>query len=250
MKYLEVIEPKAPVTILEIENAEKEIGISFPKIYKDFLLKVNGGHPDKDTFPMLESYNEKFDYVGSSIAWFNAICNDEYSNLVKDCFGIGYEYPKDLMPIASDPGGNIICLGISGEVYGKVYFWDIRGQAAAFGVKEPWYRNVYLIANSFEDFINSLYNFDLEDRVDGGFNDVSTHDEYSLKFCNEGKRYGNKVFEFFERSPKETQDFVIKEYTKEEIIELSYKDEKAQKQYFREIHKASGEIIREYERDF
>ena len=244
MKQLQIRDRFHSINMQDIENLEKKCKVSFPQSFKDFLLINNGGRAEKNVFPMLENEHDNNEGVVSD---FHGI--DEkayYSNLEKSI--LYSRVPNDIFVFASDPFGNYICIGTEGQRYGKVYFWDHEGEAAAFGYDEAWYENVYLIANSFEDFINSLYKVDLEVRDDNGYNYINTHDEYSLKFCNEGKRYGNKLYDFFEKSPKETQDFVIKEYTKEEIIELSYKDEKAQKQYFREIHKASGEIIREYEK--
>ncbi|WP_081743142.1 SMI1/KNR4 family protein [Acetivibrio clariflavus] len=32
--------------------------------------------------------------------------------------------PKDVIPIARDPFGNLICISVSEDSYGKVLFWD------------------------------------------------------------------------------------------------------------------------------
>jgi hypothetical protein len=36
----------------------------------------------------------------------------------------------DLVPIATDPGGNMICLDVPGDARGKVFFWDLRRRRA------------------------------------------------------------------------------------------------------------------------
>jgi hypothetical protein len=32
-----------------------------------------------------------------------------------------------LIPIAHDPGGNMVCLAVTGEKMGKIFFWDHEG---------------------------------------------------------------------------------------------------------------------------
>nr|WP_187441488.1 SMI1/KNR4 family protein [Bacillus subtilis] len=46
-------------------------------------------------------------------------------------------------------GGDQVCLGVKGEATGKVYFWD---HELTNGVKDT-----FLVANSFSDFIQSLF---------------------------------------------------------------------------------------------
>ena len=58
------------------------------------------------------------------------------------------------IPIADDPGGNAICLGMSGNERGKVYFWDHEMEADEGD--EPTFENVYLVAESFASFLKSL----------------------------------------------------------------------------------------------
>jgi hypothetical protein len=62
--------------------------------------------------------------------------------------------PAGFLPLAVDPGGNLICLVISGTNTGKVYFWDHEEEVEEG--QQPGYSNVYLIANSFNEFLNSL----------------------------------------------------------------------------------------------
>ena len=62
--------------------------------------------------------------------------------------------PEELVPIAHDPGGNQICIAVAGPKTGAVYFWDHEEEAD--DDETPGYDNVYLIANSFNEFLNSL----------------------------------------------------------------------------------------------
>ena len=100
--------------------------------------------------------------------------------------------PPGLLPIADDPGGNIICLAVGGSDAGAVYLWDHEhanlpeGRVMEYfkdldqrGVdtssmqphdairewelihraelpKPPGYGNLYRLASSFKDFIGTL----------------------------------------------------------------------------------------------
>lgn len=61
----------------------------------------------------------------------------------------------DLLVIGDAPGGNQICLGVSGSAYDKVYFWDHEGELDSRGTNGSS-TNLYLISNTFRDFVESL----------------------------------------------------------------------------------------------
>lgn len=64
--------------------------------------------------------------------------------------------PHSVVPIAEAPGGNQICLGVEAPVEGKILFWDHEDEREIMGEHQNDFENMYLIANSFEDFIGSL----------------------------------------------------------------------------------------------
>jgi hypothetical protein len=73
--------------------------------------------------------------------------------------------PNTIIPIGDDGVGNQICIGIAGNERGKVYFWDHENEwdeadyLEEEGVPMPpevKFQNVYLVAESFADFINRL----------------------------------------------------------------------------------------------
>ena len=55
--------------------------------------------------------------------------------------------PDYFVPIAHDPGGNLICISCSETENGFVYFWDHENEGN---------NNVYLISKGFNDFIGNL----------------------------------------------------------------------------------------------
>ena len=60
--------------------------------------------------------------------------------------------PRDMIAIASDPGGNIISISLAREDYGTVYFLnhEYEEMDSSYLVKSK-------IASSFTEFISQLY---------------------------------------------------------------------------------------------
>ena len=68
--------------------------------------------------------------------------------------------PAELLAVGNDPGGNLICLAVRGGKRGAVYFWDHEGEGPP---GEAGYSNVYPVAESFGEFIESLEAEDTEE---------------------------------------------------------------------------------------
>jgi len=139
--------------ILELEN---QLQIELPQDYKDFMLANNGGTPEEDwAFDFVELDPSK---ITSSIIQEFMIIYAEETMEVND-LRAGYvalvesgQIPKALLPIAEDPGGNLICISVSEKDYGRVYFGNHELE-----VPETGYIVMSLIANSFSEFIAKLY---------------------------------------------------------------------------------------------
>jgi hypothetical protein len=161
MKNFQVIDAENPTNVEEIHDLERRIRNKLPKDYVEFLLLHNGGHPIRDTYKLIEPiWNDVERGSEADIAWFYALYHGEFENINKAIFTFkefSKRIPDELIPIGRSSGGNQICLCIKGPNYGKVYFWDHNWEAEEG--KEPTYDNIYLIANSFTDFINSLYEY-------------------------------------------------------------------------------------------
>lgn len=68
----------------------------------------------------------------------------------------GAYIPINLVAIADDVGGNAICISVKGKDKGKVYFWD-HESAAEEELEDPKsYKDVELIADSFDEFMAGL----------------------------------------------------------------------------------------------
>jgi len=151
---IEIRDSEASLTDADICNVEKKIGILFPAEYRNFLLLNNGGRPSKTLFAFRKADGHSSE---SCVDWFLAIYDGKYDNF--ESYYATYKInqariPFHLVPIAHDPGGNLICISVSGSDCGAVFFWDHENEAP--GVQAPSYDNVYLIEDSFNRFLHSL----------------------------------------------------------------------------------------------
>ncbi len=128
-----------------------------PKEYRTFLLKYNGGRPKKDTFYFHSSNDD-----GSVVHVFFGIYKDDNYNLLMSLTEIGGRYPSDSFPIASDVCGNHICITVKGPNRGKIYFWDHETEADTEQGEVADYSNMTLIADSFNEFIDGLYEEEID----------------------------------------------------------------------------------------
>ncbi len=140
---------KPSLTETEVERVEQKWGFVFPVEYRRFLLMYNGGRPNLECFRFKGG-----SYGDSMIDWFLAIYDGKYNNFER-CYNVFKVKEKrlldNLVPIARDPGGNLICISVSSEDRGAIYFWDHEKEQ-----DEATSKNVSLIADNFDEFISKL----------------------------------------------------------------------------------------------
>lgn len=145
-------------THAQIQKAETIIGAELPDEYKQYLLSHKGGHPEPDGFKIQwgnQEWTEGNDI--NSIAWFFAIHDGESENFI-DYYETHHDrIPKGTVPIARDGCSNLILLAISGSNKGKVFFWQREYEVDFENGEVPDYRNIGFVANSFREFIDSLF---------------------------------------------------------------------------------------------
>ena len=134
---------------------ESTLGSRLPDDYRAFLFACNGGHVGgalwfKGPTPEGDLADAGVNHVGGfrkeshfSLAWF------------RQCYE--GRIPESLLWIMDDPFGNAICLGISGQARGKIFFWDHENEPDGDwdGALESA-GNIKLLANSFSDFVTGL----------------------------------------------------------------------------------------------
>lgn len=238
MKNILLIDNEPNLTLGDINLLEKKLSVNLPTDYKNYLLFHNGGHPEKHMFPLIDS---KLHY-DNGVAWFLAFYEGEYENLLGDYNTYKNRIPKGFIPIARNSFSDLICLCVDGNKYGKLYFWDHNWEADEG--EEVTFDNMYFIANSFTDFINSLYGYKLEEDNDGKGIGICTHDKYSLSFSTHVKNYGDLITGFFNKAPSEVEDFIIEDIEATKDIVLYYDVKSEDKRYIRRFSQ-QGEILEE-----
>lgn len=150
-RRLKIIGSQGPISEDDLQAVEARLSISFPSDYRQFLLTYNGGTPERDTFHFK---NETGPYTDSCVGRFYAIYYGEYDNFEKQFLFCKADVllPDNMVAVADDPGGNMICLSVSGPDANSVYFWDHEA------IDEDDKRaNLHLIADSFAEFLAGLY---------------------------------------------------------------------------------------------
>lgn len=99
---------------------------------------------------------EHASYADSVVDWFLSLEKQGPVSLEVYLSWYKERMPDHLIPIAFDPFGNLVCLSIRRNDRGAVYFWDHEGEALVVGAKQPYYGNLSLVADSFNEFLNSL----------------------------------------------------------------------------------------------
>lgn len=146
---------ETPIGVSQIQDIEILLGLNFPQEYRKHLLEFNGGQCTPNVF----SFNDNGIITESCIDWFLAIYDGEFDNL-KDYIETykvkAKRLPFNIVPFAHDPGGNLICISCEGNDVGSIYFWDHEREVDYSIAGDNNYSNLYLIANSFNRFINGL----------------------------------------------------------------------------------------------
>ncbi len=137
-----------PVCSEKIEFIEKKLGIILPLEYKAFLESYNGGYPVPDVFD-IPKINDS-----SIVDRFFGIDLNQYSNLETFIENYRNKIPKYFIPIARDPGGNLIVICLIGDQYGAIFFWDHEFETDN---EKPDMSNLFFIAGGFGEFIENLY---------------------------------------------------------------------------------------------
>lgn len=140
--------PYGPVSEEGLVVFEKRLGTSLPADYRAFLHQYNGGQPQPTGFCIKENSD------GSGVNQFYGLHDGPRWFSIDGCTNAEWGVPSELLPIGDDGLGNLICIGSRGKYAGEIYFVDHD----IHPYHEPdSFEGVTKIANSFSDFITSLY---------------------------------------------------------------------------------------------
>lgn len=137
-----------PAPARAVERLERRrIAGKLPAPYRRFLLTHNGGKPVPAGFTLP---GPRRPYRDGEVRAFLGIDVENY-DLETWCDIYRGRMPDELMPIALDPLGNVICLAIRGKQRGAVFFWDHERETHP----ADW-SNVERVAGSFKEFLDLL----------------------------------------------------------------------------------------------
>lgn len=142
-------EEHEPLNVDDLKYFDEE-NVEIPDDYKKFLIKYNGGRPENDHIDFKEGNN------GTLLNCIFGFTKERYGSFVRYQGVYAGRIPRNTLAIASDAGGNLIIMSVSGDDYGKIYFWDHEMEFNEG--EEPDYSNLTLVADSFEEFISNLKN--------------------------------------------------------------------------------------------
>jgi len=152
-----MFETGPPLIQAQIDALQARLRIVLPENYRSFLLRFNGGRPKPNFFPIEGLKGNPFGAIHYFFRIDGAIQSTNVDWNFKTYRG---RIPTELLPIAGDGSGNIICLSLAGSNTGFVYFWDHDAEHIP-----PSYENLHLVSQSFDGFLGSIYYEDISDRV-------------------------------------------------------------------------------------
>lgn len=139
-------------TVLRFES---ELGTHLPGDYRAFLLQHNGGVPETNDFDLPSG-------GGSGVNLFYGLSGltdpVQPSDLRAERKRMVGRVPGHILPIGDAEGGNLVCISLSGQDRGAVYFWDHEEEAEE--EESPSYQNLFKLADNFSDFWKNLREFD------------------------------------------------------------------------------------------
>jgi hypothetical protein len=150
----------------EIRELEELLRASLPLDYRAFVLNFGGSNFTKTVGVRPIQRPPKHISAGGLPAFSTFYgSNSDGRGLVAFVRTLVGRIPSSIFPFGEDFSGNNYCLGISGNDRDKVYLWDFEGEPAEEDYTERnlpvpadlWYRNLTLVADSFSDFVNRLY---------------------------------------------------------------------------------------------
>lgn len=140
--------PFGPVDPAALSELEAQVGGQLPEPFRTFLIEHNG--------PLIspcEFHVE--DYIDGIDDELYGLHQNKEKDLREAYFYSSQDLPRDLLPFASDGGGNIICIGLSEARRGKIYFVDHE-----LYDEDDQEAGVILLADSLEAFFDGLFEYE------------------------------------------------------------------------------------------
>jgi hypothetical protein len=133
----------------ELAELEARLGVTLPDDYRNFLQEQNGGYLDENFLPPEANASVRYLYsAGPNDHEHIDDLESAFHSFYLPDVDLEYRLRTGMLPIGEDEGGNRICLRVSGEDRGSVWFW---AHDAALG-EDPFER----LADGFGEFFEAL----------------------------------------------------------------------------------------------
>jgi hypothetical protein len=137
---------RRPLGLEAVKRFELETGIDLPSDYRDFVAAWGLALFDGNvSFPI--QGDPSFGGEGLLDVFFGFKPGDA-NDLAENFELYAGRIPDDLMPVAEDPGSNMICLSFAGRRRGRVMFFDKEAEGSP--------EAMWIIADSWDEFMRSL----------------------------------------------------------------------------------------------
>lgn len=142
-----------PATPSEVAEIERRLGRSLPEDYKRFLESYGYAGFDGVVSVALPDSSDEVPVM----VFFGGGAGGEP---VLEEFEINEEkFRRGMLPIASDPFGNLFLLEVDGSTSGTVWYADFDRQVPTTSTGDPvgkWNFGIVPVAETFVDFLNQL----------------------------------------------------------------------------------------------
>ncbi len=138
-----------PATPEALAALEADAGVVLPPDYRQALLAANGGPPAEDLLLSLPDGGETVinSFFGAGL--------EGPADILSNLAPIAEDIPAGFLPIAEDPGGDMILLACAGDMAGAVCYFS-HDRPAPADVALPGYPATARLAPSFTAFMASL----------------------------------------------------------------------------------------------
>ena len=131
-----------------IDFVEKNLQLKFPESFLSCIRQIDSGTPENPLFKHLEPASQKFSVDSASFISFNPERSD---NILRTFFMFPEFFPKKLVPIMENGGGDYVCFDYSIDCFQDkdppVGFWLHEYEDG---------KNIVDLAINFETFLNNL----------------------------------------------------------------------------------------------
>jgi cell wall assembly regulator SMI1 len=145
MTTVKIIDVAPPIDNADLNELEVKLGFSFPDDLRQHFLRFNGGRPVPNLFFKNDEYFSVSEFLPIKHGVRGTRFEDTYFDVVQ---GSDF-FPKNLIPIASDSGGDYFCYCLEPGKIGAIYFYQFDYY------DDPTRAAVYL-ADNLKDFLDSL----------------------------------------------------------------------------------------------